>query len=52
MSLIFGFANLQIVLMNPGLPIWGSVIQVQHGEPFFVHYRNDYSLRYATLYQP
>ncbi|MGB8220726.1 MAG: tryptophan-rich sensory protein [Methanoregula sp.] len=26
MMLIFCFANLQIVLMNPGLPIWGSVI--------------------------
>jgi hypothetical protein len=26
MVLIFCFANLQIVLMNPGLPIWGSVI--------------------------
>jgi hypothetical protein len=24
--LIFCRANLQIVLMNPGLPIWGSII--------------------------
>ncbi|MFA6362998.1 hypothetical protein [Methanoregula sp.] len=39
--------------MNPDLSLRGnSIVQVREGEPDFVHYRNDYSLRYTTLYQP